>query len=330
MSQNDFKGLIHSMSTAITTGIILSVIAIFLYSYSSHPYVSDKILRQQEEDFQLFNEDNNEEDPVFSSHISNAVIYSSDNGFEIAERKEGAPATESKRKITAKSYSVINISDNQTILEKNQEKLLPIASITKLVTAVIARKLLDQNQYIAITPQMASTYGNEARFRIGEKMTAEELLYPLLMVSSNDSAEALAISYYGGRKAFIREMNSWVNSIGAYRTYFRDPSGLSAYNLSTSQDISIIVKWILNNDPEIFDITMNKTKSLRTHTWTNPKHFLNLSVYAGGKNGYTTEANRTGVSLFKIGKSEKLFLVVLLGSSMRDNDTLDLLDEAVM
>ena len=194
----------------------------------------------------------------------------------------------------------------------------------------MARKLIDQNQYIAITPIMTETYGNEARFRVGEKFTIEELLYPLLMVSSNDAAEALARSYWNGRNNFIKEMNTWVNSIGAYRTYFRDPSGLSSQNLSTAKDISIITKWILENDPEIFEITAMKTKIVRTHTWTNPTLFLNLSTYMGGKNGYTPEANRTGLSIFKLGKNKKVFAVILLGSSRRNNDTLDLLDDAVM
>jgi D-alanyl-D-alanine carboxypeptidase len=57
---------------------------------------------------------------------------------------------------------------------------------------------------------------------------------------------------------------------------------------------------------------------------------LNLTSYIGGKNGYTPEANRTGLSIFKLGSKEKIFSVIILGSSMRDNDTLDLLDEAVM
>lgn len=329
MSLNDFKALVHSMFTAIFTGIILSAFAIFTYSYFSQPYISERILGYGEQIDEPLTQ-NNEEEPTFSSHISNAVIYSADNGFEIKEKRDDLLPMKSKKRITAKSYSVINISDNKTILQNNQDTLLPIASITKLVTAITARKLINQNKSITITPEIARTYGNEARFRIGEKMTAGELLYPLLMISSNDSAEALALAYSGGRVNFIKEMNKIVNDIGAYRTYFKDPSGLSSQNISTSHDISIIVKWILENDPEIFDITMTKSKIIRTHTWINPTHFLNLSIYAGGKNGYTAKANRTGVSLFKIGKQEKLFLIVLLGSSMRDNDALDLLEEAVM
>ena len=313
------------MFTAIVTGIILSSISIFVYRYMTQPYVFGPVLRQIEEN----PVEEGEEDPIYSSHISNSVIYSANNDFEISERGNDQVPIKSSRNISAKSYLVINMTDNHVIFQKNQDTIMPLASITKLVTAVLARKLINQNKYITITPEMTNAYGNDARFRIGEKLTAEELLYPLLMLSSNDAAEALAISYSGGKKLFMKEMNNWVNSIGAYQTYFRDPSGMSAQNLSTSKDIAIITKWILENDPEVFEITKIKSKTIRTHTWVNPTYFLNLTVYAGGKNGYTSAANRTGVSLFKLGKNEELFLVILLGSSMRNNDTLDLLDEAV-
>ena len=329
MQQNDFKGLIHSTMTAIIAGIVISVVGILVFEYSSNSYKTDLILKQenQNQQDQLIS---NEEYPVFSYHISNEIIYSSDNNFEISSNSINKAPTKSKKKITALAYSVENLTDDKVVLQNNQYKLLPMASITKLVTAVIAKKFMDQDQLIDITPQMVATYGNEARFRIGEKMTVSELLYPLLMVSSNDASEALAMSYPKGRKEFIKEMNNWTNSIGAYRTYFADPSGLSSGNVSTANDLMIITKWIMKNDIDIINITSNKIKNLRTHTWTNPTHFLNLSIYLGGKNGYTVQANRTGVSIFQIGKSKKVFVVVLLGSSSRDIDTLDLLDEAVL
>jgi D-alanyl-D-alanine carboxypeptidase len=215
-------------------------------------------------------------------------------------------------------------------LKKNDEQLLPIASITKLITAVTANKLLEENNLITMSQRFLNTYGNEAQFRLNEKFRVKEILYPLLLVSSNDAAEALAGSYDDGRLNFIREMNSFTNSIGAYKTYFTDPSGLSSQNLSTARDLMIITKWMLDNTPEIFEITSTKNHTIRFHTWTNPTHLLNLSAYAGGKNGYTVEANRTSVSLFKLGKDKKqIVAVIILGSSRRDSDVLDLLEEAI-
>ena len=268
-----------------------------------------------------------DQDPSFVSRFSRVFIYSADDGMEVIESAKNSLPSTGKVKVTAPAYVVIDLDRNAVVLEKNADKLLPIASVTKLVTAVAAKKLLDEDQSITITKQALAAYGNEARLREGEKMRVGELLYPLLMVSSNDSSEVLAQAY--GRKNFLKEMNAWVNSIGAYRTYFADPSGLSSQNVSTAHDLSIIAQWMLKNEPEIFDITLAKAKTIRTHTWTNPTHFLNLASYAGGKNGYTPEADRTSVSLFELGKQKRVYGVMLLGSSARDSDILDLLEEAV-
>lgn len=270
-----------------------------------------------------------EADPSFVSKFSRVMLYSADDGREMIESAKNSIPTAGKVKVTAPAYVVIDFDRDAVVLEKDADKLMPIASVTKLVTAVVAQKLLDEDAYVTLDKKMLETYGNEAKLREGEKMKVKELLYPLLMVSSNDSSEALAQSYSGGRARFLKEMNSWVNSIGAYRTYFADPSGLSPQNVSTARDLSIITKWILKNEPDLLDITLLKSKTIRTHTWVNPTHFLNLASYAGGKNGYTPEADRTAVSLFKLGKQKRLYGVMLLGSAARDGDILDLLDEAV-
>lgn len=270
-----------------------------------------------------------DQDPSFVSRFSRVFIYSADNGKEIIESAKNALPKNASAKVSAKSYVVIDLDRNVILMEKNPDKLLPMASITKLVTAVTAKRLLDKDEFITINSASLATYGNEARLRSGEKFKYEELLYPLLMVSSNDASEALARAYVKGRKSFLSEMNAWVNSIGAYRTYFADPSGLSPLNVSTAKDLSIITKWIMENEPEIFATTLLKSKTIRTHTWVNPTHFLNLSSYAGGKNGYTEEANRTSVALFKLGNQNKKYAVILLSSSNRDGDILDLLEEAL-
>jgi D-alanyl-D-alanine carboxypeptidase len=251
------------------------------------------------------------------------------NGREVIQSaKESISSSNRKDVISASSYIVTSLdTSNKVLLEKNADTLLPLASVTKLVTAVVATRLMPADKQIEITKQMLATNGDTGRLRLGEKISVEELMYPLLMVSSNDAAEALARGF--DRKKFIKEMNDWANSIGAYRTYFRDPSGLSVENVSTARDITIITKWIQENMPDIIAITATKSKTVRVHTWTNPTHFLNLSVYAGGKNGYTPEANRTGLALFKLGTPEKMYAVVLLGSSFRDEDTLDVLDLAL-
>ncbi len=227
--------------------------------------------------------------------------------------------------ISASSYIVRDITRNTTISEFNKDRLVPIASLTKLVTATLARKYIPATTRITVTSDVINTFGNTADFREGETFTASDLMYPLLMVSSNDAAEAFAQSY--GRTRFVKAMNDFAQSIGAYRTYFADPSGLSPQNESTASDMALILEWIYEHDPTVFSITELKTKTVHGHTWTNPAHFLSWSYYLGGKNGYTDEAKRTTAGLFQIGPHNDIYAVVVLGSDNRDNDIVDLLQK---
>ncbi|MFA6554129.1 MAG: serine hydrolase [Candidatus Paceibacterota bacterium] len=225
--------------------------------------------------------------------------------------------------ISADAYMVKDLKTGKVIAESNPNKLLPIASLTKLVTAVVAKRLIDGETKVQITREIINTYGNTAQFKIGETFRAGDLSYPLLMDSSNDAAEALAKSY--GRVKFIKTMNDFVQSIGAYRTTFYEPSGLSASSRSTVNDIAVILDWIRINEPEIMAITETKTKVMRSHTWTNPAHFLSWSNYLGGKNGYTDEADQTGAMLFEMGDKKDVYAVIVLGSNARDGDVVKLL-----
>lgn len=336
MSRNSHFALVASIFTACLTGLAVAGLGIVGVRYAYGNFFAsqkkdataltlDSLVNSKSE----MKGEEDEEDPTFVNRFSRVMIYSADSGKETIESAKQSLPSMSRKKITAQSYMVVDMTRDVSLLEKNPEKLVPIASLTKLITAVIARKYIDQDKMITLDSATLAAYGSEGRLRVGEKLRARELLYPLLLVSSNDAAEALARAYPGGKKKFIEEMNAWVGSIGAYRTYFKDPSGLSEFNVSTARDLAIITEWIQKNDPEILEITRLKSKTIRIHTWTNPTHFLNLTSYQGGKNGYTPEANRTSIALFNLGKYKKPYLIILLGSSARDNDILDLLDEAV-
>ncbi|MEY2664228.1 MAG: hypothetical protein RIT04_36 [Candidatus Parcubacteria bacterium] len=259
--------------------------------------------------------------------------YEEDPMSIIEQAKQGLPHSDTTAldAVSATAYVVTDVATNRIVMQRDASRALPIASITKLVTAVVERSLLDPDTSITITKTMLATEGATGGLRLGEKIKPEELLYPLLMVSSNDAAEAFAQASPVGRKKFIRAMNDWASSIGAYNTYFADPSGLSKLNVSSARDVALIMAWISKNAPDLLEITMTKVRSFYVHTWVNPTHFLNLSTYRGGKNGYTDEAGRTGVSLFEIkdaaGKKRQ-YIVVVLNSKNRDYDELSLLQQA--
>jgi len=260
---------------------------------------------------------------TFISSLKRTIRYTANEEEDLMNAATMSLTNGSVKEVTATSYLVTNLTDNITTVTHNADKLLPIASLTKLVTAVVAKEVIDPEERVMITKSIMNTYGNTAFFKIGETFRAGDLMYPLLMVSSNDAAEALAQDY--GRDKFIKKMNEFVQKIGAYRTSFADPSGLSEENVSTANDIALILNWLRKNNPDIIAMTTLKTKTLRSHTWNNPTHFLSWSNYVGGKNGYTDEANRTGAALFTMGKAKDVYAVVILGSSARDADVVKLL-----
>jgi len=260
------------------------------------------------------------------SGLKRVIRYSADEEEGLISAATLALPVGADNRVTADGYIVKNLTvGGSVVTEHNSDKAMPIASLTKLITASVARKLIDTNKKITISKKIIDTYGNTAQFKVGETYRAGDLYYPLLMVSSNDAAEAFAESY--GRKQFMQAMNDFAQSIGAYRTYFADPSGLSPENVSTPNDLTIILDWIRKNDPEILTITELKAKTIKLHTWVNPTHFLNWSNYLGGKNGYTPEADRTGAAIFAMGPRKNVYAIVILGSSTRDEDMVKLMSK---
>lgn len=229
--------------------------------------------------------------------------------------------------LRAKAYLVADIDTGNIILEKNKNAVYPIASLTKLVTASVAQDLIRSSALIPITAAAYYTEGDTGHLRLDESIKAADLYYPLLMVSSNDAAEAFA--HYYGRDTFIAAMNLKVFSWGAPNTHFFDASGLTPQNVSTSQDLFKIASAFYRNHPELIAITHTKTKSIKGHSWVNATHFLNMSSYIGGKNGYTEEADRTALLYFNVDDKDghpHTLVIILLQSDNRDKDVLDVLN----
>lgn len=263
----------------------------------------------------------------YISGLTRKVTFTADQEEDFFSAATLSLPKSADKNISASGYIVKNLVRGDTVIQHNAEVLMPIASLTKLVTAVVAMKNMNPEERITLSKKITAVYGNTAGFRVGETFRTGDLLYPLLMVSSNDAAEAFAQKY--GRQQFIQAMNDFVQSIGAYRTYFADPSGLSKENVSTANDLITIIDWIRKNQPDILNITRLKSKTIRNHVWVNPTHFLSWSYYVGGKNGYTPEADRTTVSLFALGKNNNPYAIVVLGSNARDNDVMKLLRKVV-
>lgn len=201
-------------------------------------------------------------------------------------------------RVSSLSYLVGDIETGEVIFEKNPEFIFPIASVSKLMTAIVAKNLLDAHSHVVVSKSSVNTYGTQGGLYAGERILITDLLYPLLIESSNDAAEVLADGL--GRDNFLKAMNNKASEIGMASTTFNDPSGLSAKNVSSTKDLFTLARFIHKEHPEIWDITRVTEYGVLKHKWVNSNRLMRKSSFIGGKNGYTEEAFRTTVSVFDL------------------------------
>jgi serine-type D-Ala-D-Ala endopeptidase (penicillin-binding protein 7) len=141
---------------------------------------------------------------------------------------------------------VLDAASGETLYAKNSEIILPIASITKLMTAIVVlERGLDLEQRVAVSAaDLRAMRGARmpGRLRSGSVLTRDELLLLTLMASENRAAAALARTYPGGTESFVAAMNAEAGRLGLFDTRFADPTGLSPDNVSSAQDLAKLVR----------------------------------------------------------------------------------------
>ena len=145
-------------------------------------------------------------------------------------------------KLQSSAVLVLDQDSGQVLYGKNSQAVLPIASLTKLMTGmVVLDSDLDPNELIAITEEGVDWLrGSQSRLRVGTVLTRDELLRLTLMASENRAASALARAHPGGRAAFVRAMNQKAESLGLRGTHYAESTGLSSANVSTAEDLALI------------------------------------------------------------------------------------------
>jgi len=238
------------------------------------------------------------------------------------------PATAKIPTTGALAYLVADIKTGEVIIQKGETSAYPLASVSKLMTALVATENMDLKKYTTVSRDSYNTLGAEGNLALGEKLKLSDLMYPLLMESSNDGAEVIADEY--GHPEFLQMMNKTAALLGMKNTYYEDPSGLNPKNVSTVGDQFKLAKYIYEKYPSIFDTTLVKIFKVGNHTWTNRNAILlNISTFIGGKNGFIDEAKQTTVSLFNISMlkgGQRVVAVVELKSPDKTTDAKKLLD----
>ncbi|KQV98490.1 D-alanyl-D-alanine endopeptidase [Rhizobacter sp. Root1221] len=139
---------------------------------------------------------------------------------------------------------VLDQDTNEVLFSKNSQAVLPIASITKLMTAVVVTEAhLPLDEVLTVTQDDVDTEkGSRSRLSVGTQLTREEMLHLALMSSENRAAHALGRSYPGGMSAFVTAMNRKAGELGMSDTRYVEPTGLSSRNQSSARDLATLVK----------------------------------------------------------------------------------------
>lgn len=225
---------------------------------------------------------------------------------------------------TNESYMVADLSTGAVLAGSNASSRWPTASLTKLMTATIVFDNIPTSTRITITPEMFAADPSEQTLVVGGTYTVEDLLHCLLMPSSNVAAEALAD--YFGRPQFLAAMNARAQQWGMTSTYFNDPSGISAANESTANDLLILAQHVYQDYPGILALTDTPVTTItelntgKKITVRSINVFAGESVFIGGKTGNTPQAGGNLLSLFDY-EGRPVFIVVLGAPSLPFSDT---------
>ncbi|WP_410798408.1 D-alanyl-D-alanine carboxypeptidase family protein [Lysinibacillus telephonicus] len=212
------------------------------------------------------------------------------------------------------SYAVIDADTGRLLMGNNVHDRMPIASLTKIWTALIAIENNDLDEEIVISRQAALAEGSSIYLEPGEKVTVETLLYGLMLRSGNDAAYALAEHTGNSIEGFADLMNEKAYLYGLNDTYFTNPSGLhNDLHLSSAYDTAQMLRIALQNDAfKKISSTINYKSSTKNGvTWQNKHRLLREQVGAvAGKTGFTKVAGRTLATYFEQGQ-KKVIVVTL-------------------
>jgi len=209
--------------------------------------------------------------------------------------KDGDPIVHSS------SVLVLDPATGQTLYSKNADHVAPIASITKLMTAmVVLDARLSMDEAIEITSEDIDTVkGTGSRLPIGSHFRRDDLLRLALMASDNRAASALGRNYPGGRPAFIEAMNAKATSLGLTQTHYVDSSGLSPSNVSSPADLGKLVtaasKYeVIKEYSTTRAVSVQLPDSKRKMTFVNTNGLVRASDWQIGlsKTGYISEAGK--------------------------------------
>ncbi|MDE1970855.1 MAG: D-alanyl-D-alanine carboxypeptidase [Patescibacteria group bacterium] len=229
--------------------------------------------------------------------------------------------------IEAQAVLVADLTTHVELFEKNPDKVWPIASITKLLTASAAEELATSTSMVTITDHALTVEGVAGNLEAGEQFKLHDLIQLMLFVSSNRAAEAIGDAFSPN---LLPKIQAIIDGLGLTHTHIGEVTGLSPQNVSTPRELKSIVEYVYEVHPELLRMTIPKEiivdSSLKTHKLINID-YLSLHPdlgFLGGKTGTIDQSGENIVAVFAYHNHQ--IAVILLGSNDRFNEVMHLLE----
>ena len=235
-------------------------------------------------------------------------------------------------KLNAKIGLVFDRASKTILYEKNGLKQVPMASTTKIMTAIVVLENADLTDVVTVDKKAAGTGGSRLGLKVNDKITVHDLLYGLMLKSGNDTAVALAVHIGGSVEGFAEMMNQTAKEMGWVNSHFITPHGLDAQgHYTTAYELACMADYALQN-PKFKEIVSTKTYTVtingRPQVISNTNELLgNLDGVYGVKTGFTNGANRCLVTACKRGEMD--IITVVLGADtkkIRTQDSMNLIE----
>lgn len=227
-------------------------------------------------------------------------------------------------RVNARCAIAMDSKTKQVLFEQNADEIVPMASTTKILTALIAITQGNLDKEVTISKNASSIRGSKVKYDAGEKIKLRELLYGLLYKSGNDAAIAIAEDIGGSIEGFANIMNDYARSLGLINSHFESPHGLdSPKHYTCAYDLALLTTKAMENKT-FCEICGTKTILKDNSGFTRDYNNINKILYKipeanGVKTGYTGQAGKCLVSSIK--HAERNIVIVVLNCSDRWNVT---------
>ncbi len=231
--------------------------------------------------------------------------------------------------MSARCAIALDSKSKVVLYEKNAYELVPMASTTKIMTALVALKYGDLDRKLEVSSKASSMRGSVVGLRKGEQISTKELIYGLMLRSGNDAAVAIAEGISGSVEEFAKLMNEYAGEIGVINTHFETPHGLDKdEHYSTAYDLAVVTAKAKEN--KLFnEIVSSKDVDGKTLGFTRSYHNINKILWqmpeaTGVKTGYTGKAGKCLVSSANIQGND--VIVVVLNCTERWKESIKIFD----